>query len=610
MTMTANPATVDKLLAANVRFVLPRYQRRYTWGEEEWEALWEDILTTVDRNNNGSSYTHFLGPLVTMKVSGHGASRGPTPYFVVDGQQRLTTILLLFKAAYDIAVTHNIAAAQQDVRPYIWANDGEPKLIPTRKDQNAFECALTGDPGALEGYGGQIANAYERFVAWISDKYAAGNWSEEEREENFRNLIDVVAQQFQLVEIHLSDNNDYAYEVFHSLNTKGSPLAESDKIRNYVLLKISPLGDHEVDNFYRDTWQPIEDVTADAANARQAIKALDRFFYLWTSIVPNKQFRESQLFGHFKDVVDAKAARRHAPAVEDDATGAPEALREIAQDILGYAPAYQHIRSPDRFEQGERSLRARLEALGCLGVREVADYVLLEIMRQYLGNRPHALDHVESVLKIIESYLVWRRLCGIPGKQNNRIFVGLAHHIRERAQHPSEIADVITNILSRDQAGGDRWPRFDELVHGVENQRAFWPGRAAWTRVSAYILARIESHLCRDQQLPALDTLTIEHIMPQAAGPEWLNDNRQDYADMNDRRDNLPNLTLLTTAEQARAGARAFEWKRLEIYSSSRFSITQRLGNVRTWNLEQLQQRAKFLADQVREIWPYPGEGG
>jgi hypothetical protein len=223
-----------------------------------------------------------------------------------------------------------------------------------------------------------------------------------------------------------------------------------------------------------------------------------------------------------------------------------------------------------------------------------------------MEQRPSHAYYLELALKRVESYLVWRRLWGISGKQNNRIFLAMANFLRENlAQNPSldRLPDLVERYLLNSE-GEDRWPVENELRHGIQSQRAYWPGRPAWSRVTRYILCQIEGNL-RENGAPRLDDMTLEHIMPRENTDDWQEACGNEYLDMYQRVDNLANLTLLPAGAQGQAGSMTFNRKKA-VYQNSEIEMTQRLCNYSGWGIEQLQSRAHELANIVETVWPRP----
>jgi hypothetical protein len=251
----AQVAELSWLLRDGSCYTVPLYQRRYAWRAEgkghPLDDLWEDVRTTLQRKRDGQHYMHFFGPLVVISSSVAGL------FFLVDGQQRLTTMIVFVKALREAAQQRGFIAMVAKADAFLLS--GQPglpderrlKLIPARDDREDLLAIL--GLRAAANTDGLIFQAFNWLKRRIQDDFVAG-WNDKESEQNLSDVFDVVTSRFQMVRIEIG-GDEYAYEIFHSLNTKGTPLAESDKVKNYCFMKMSPLGEAELDAFHRDVWE-------------------------------------------------------------------------------------------------------------------------------------------------------------------------------------------------------------------------------------------------------------------------------------------------------------------------------------------------------------------
>ncbi|MFM9108432.1 MAG: DUF262 domain-containing protein, partial [Chloroflexota bacterium] len=239
----ASETYVLPLLDGARQYVVPLFQRTYSWGRPEWATLLSDIESLID---SPSAPSHFLGSIVTMP-----APSGPEfpTVFLIDGQQRLTTLLILLAALRD-GVKDSDAELGEKIDNRYLTNPFEKdraryKLIPTRVDQKAFFDVMEGSPASSH----TISEAYKFFLAQIRKKPSA----------ELAQLALAIVSQLVLVSISLA-NDDNPYLIFESLNAKGRELTQSDLIRNYFLMGGSP---EAQEILYNTKWKPLDDYLPD-----------------------------------------------------------------------------------------------------------------------------------------------------------------------------------------------------------------------------------------------------------------------------------------------------------------------------------------------------------
>ena len=246
--MEAKQVIFQELLNGARQYVVPLYQRTYSWEERQWEQLWDDIL---DIYSMESPRHHFIGSVVTQQV--HTAPEGLPTYTLIDGQQRMTTLFILLSVVREHAAgqKENWKSLADEIHKTCLINefkegDEHFKLMPTQGDRAPFAKIISGE---TPDSGAQIEKARQYF-----DKLVRSGDSEGD-EFNLRKLHSCIVNHLDMVSIHL-DKDDSPNRIFESLNNTGLPLSVADLIRNYVLMNIPDIEQQE--RTYTEDWYPME----------------------------------------------------------------------------------------------------------------------------------------------------------------------------------------------------------------------------------------------------------------------------------------------------------------------------------------------------------------
>lgn len=239
--MHANQTDVQRILGGVQQYVIPLFQRPYSWDTKQWTTLWQDLL---DLCEDDKPRHHFIGSIVTMPSK--SVPEGVTKFILIDGQQRLTTLLVLLAVIRDKArqLPSNLADKIDDLLLKNRHQDDTDtyKLLPTQMDRSAFFAVMDGNSRPKEG---QIACAFEFFEKRLRLR----------TEIDLEKLYTVVGKNLVLVSIVL-DKDDNPYLIFESLNAKGEPLTQADLIRNYFFMRIHVNAQEKTFNQH---WMPMQE---------------------------------------------------------------------------------------------------------------------------------------------------------------------------------------------------------------------------------------------------------------------------------------------------------------------------------------------------------------
>lgn len=552
--MKAGEVVFQKLLDGKIQYVVPLYQRTYSWEEEQWEQLWEDLLEiyVMDAPKN-----HFIGSVVTQQIPNEPES--VSRYTLIDGQQRMTTMFIL------LSVIRQLAAAE----PEIWNrladeilntclinefNDGDEyvKLMPTQQDRVPFRSVVNGEPAAS---GSQIERARSYFFDKLQDGDVDGNPM------NLRKLHSCIVNRLDMVSIHL-EQDDSPNRIFESLNNTGMPLSVADLIRNYFLMNITdPL--HQ-ETAYNDYWYPMEQALSQGG---QNVSA--NFF--WHYLMKDGSLpRKDETYDEMKIAFDRPTQQI--------------AIRAL-QDFAKFSSYYAQIT-----ESNTTTLNEHLATqINRLNQWEVAvAYPFLLKSWDAVASGDIQVGELVAAMEMIESFVVRRTICGVPTNQLRRIFAQLSAQV--------DIQDFVDS--ARNHLLANRWPTDDEFVSKLVEFPLYSRGRAARTRL---VLWSLERSFGSKETPEDTDDITIEHVMPQTLSAEWVLELRNGAQDVHERwLHTIGNLTL--TGYNPELSNQSFEFKKAW-YDKANFELSKSIQSCDRWTEQTIRKRAAELARRAVQIW-------
>jgi uncharacterized protein with ParB-like and HNH nuclease domain len=555
----AAEAKIQKVLEGSKQFLVPHYQRPYSWKEEQWQVLWNDLGELLE---DADPKPHFLGSIVSSPA--RSVPEGVEKRLLIDGQQRLTTLLVLLTLIRDRARETGATRLAERIQDLVTNRheDGHDhyKLLPTQgedpseSDRETFIRLVSGT-SAVPKTG--IGASYHFFDSKLRRANAP----------DLDSLMRVITGKLTLVSIIL-DEKDNPHRIFESLNGKGRPLSHADLIRNYFFMRIHE-GDHE--RIYVDLWRPMQ--------RRLGEEALTDFVRHYLT-QRGQVIRETDIYTALKATVDTDA----------DKIGGPI---DHLKRLVRYSEHYAVLLRPET-AQTER-LRERLARLNRLEVT-VAYPFLLSVYTEYAaGSLPEAA--FVTILDTLENFLVRRFVCGVPTHGLNKIFAPLY----EQATRASD-GDLVAGVRKTLSANSRAYPKDDDFRTRLKSARLYGGGeRREKTKL---ILERLEEAL-KHKEVVVTGSLTIEHVMPQTLTAEWrahLGSSAEE--DHEEFLHTLGNLTL--TSYNAELSNSSFEEKK-KLFATSHIELNRHFGELQRWTADEIEQRAEVLADSALAIWPYFG---
>lgn len=552
--MEATPTPMISYFSGFKQNMVPLFQRRYTWADREWRTLWEDVAGFYGHESADLKSTHFMGAVVTMPA--RSVPVGVSKFLVIDGQQRLTTVAILLCAIRD-----ELDAAEQVLKARIQRHyltnegfDGSDffKLLPTQGDRPAYSPLIQNSKASLPD--SRFKQCYDFFRRRLKDHDDDGNLFD------VRHFLEIVETRLMVVMIDLSDNDD-PYLIFESLNFKGSPLEQSDLVRNYFLMRFPVTEQQQV---YDDLWLPMQ---------TRLGPSLTEFMRHFLG-AEGEEIRKGDVYAAIKRLV---------------ADSATASVRLLMSRMENLSVLYSRIATLADDESNQQLARffARFRRLDF----GTAYPLLLSLYEDHADGQFDAEEFIEC-LRILDSYIVRRMVAGVPSNSLSGTFISLC----KSKPVTNEPAAWLSGVLARE--GRNRRWLTDAEFHDSWLKRPIYPGR-----VCPVILECIEEHFGHHESVEFANA-TIEHIMPQTLSPAWVQDLGDNASDIHSEWVNtIGNLTL--TGYNPELGNMGYSDKR-SIYAMSHFELNRYFAAYETWSGSEIQRRAKTLFQKALELWPRP----
>lgn len=576
--MKASDTNVHTLLQGTKVFLVPNFQRRYSWKRDQWESLWTDVLREYQRPRDGSGKVsgHFLGSVVLHPAPGPASI--VAQYLVIDGQQRLTTLLTLLAAIRDAR-----QALEEDFDPneydhqYIFNpfhKNTPHRLVPTTYDRDAYNETI-----ANRAPTGNIGQAY----SWFRDKiYKVAD----EDAVDLGELAHTILVRLVLVEI-TTGGSDSINSIFNTLNSKGMPLSSADLIRNELLLNIEP---DQSDGVHRQYWLPMERKLTKEKAAGGGVDDSKLINYFWTQELRHDgSVAAKDLFPEFERRL------RTALSKSADRPGTARAwLERWYQQHDLYAACLDPHHDGGLAAEIPPTLRQHLSALSAWGSAPAVP-VQFAIVVGVLEGRYEA-DDAERALEVLIGYLVRRSLAGIPTNNLNRMLSSVPSYLESNS---GPVDYLLSKILSRP---GYRWPSDADVLDGVQTTPIYATTKRAQSK---FILAAVERHM-EPKETVGFDKLSVEHVMPQTINALWI-----DYLQrigtsaeaMVALLHTLGNLTL--TGYNSELGQDLFVDKRRD-YEKSPLKLNRELARTQEWGPDEIRDRSQMIGAVLVRLFRGP----
>ena len=542
---TEQTALTD-LLRTNIQFQIPIYQRTYDWTRQNVRQLYDDIVRAGGGEQD--SY-HFIGAITCM-ILPKRIRDNVTQYQLIDGQQRITSLMLLLRALRDVhGEKTQFSDAMIDERLFN-THEGKGgayyhKMVMFDDDDRAFREIMGG--GTTAGSGNMAANA-GHFTEWLRTAEPDQVWY------GIKSLSAVVIK---------LETKDDAQAIFESMNSTGLDLSETDMIQNYMLMAKEPDWQKRI---YEDYWRPMERRLGERDS-----REFDEFLRSYLMMRMKRSIPKRKIYAEFKEYMSGRDRE------------------EEIRDIYRHSGYYAEILGvSSQFGSQFHNLKREIQNIRNQDTT-VANPLLLKVLAD-CDDRTVSAEDAKAVLSLLDSYLLRSYVCGTV-KGGNKVLPKLISGI-----DPARYVDSIEEALMGMPATA-RYPR-DAMFRDHLERFPLYMSRA----ICKYVLVRLEEKSGRGRLDP--DSLEIEHIMPQTLTMEWKEDLGERWEDTHERYvHTIGNLTL-TESNQEMGNSRFSEKK--ATYESSRLHMTRGLAKHDKWDEDEIRKRMMQLAEAATGLWPCP----
>jgi uncharacterized protein with ParB-like and HNH nuclease domain len=560
--MNVEVLNIKQFLKDDLEYIIPIFQRTYSWGKEQWEQLWDDIDLLVRKTyeNPNEPPEHFMGSVVTL-----AKGRNNEKFYLIDGQQRVTTIHLFLFALRTLVEAKKYTDLAGRISFYLQnQHPTRPKIVPSELDRDAYMLLWNKQAPSYKAEH-RIFAAYDYFRQKLQ-KYI--------REFEPQEVFDVLLNNMVIIRVRLQDRDD-PYSVFESLNAKGMPLSIADLIHN-LLFMYAPEEKH--DSLNNDYWMPLyKRLTAPALSqtgkATDSNRYITDFFFNYQMADSHTWVSKSSLYTEFKETLKKL-----------------DSSESIFPKLHRASIHYERLLNPQ--QEPDDQIRERLRNLSYLQI--TVYYPLLLNLYTYFEAGQLTKEEFLECLTMLETYLIRFILC--IGKVNdglNRLFPLMSKNLGG-ANMPQLLKDFLLSkkpVLVTDQRilkdGAHA-----ELYKKINN-----------SPICLYILASIENRLSgRDEELN-LENLEIQRIAPSELTEPWRNEWGRDKISLyNELSNTIGNITLMRKDEIVSSNL-SFIDKRKR-YQNSSLELNRMVAKAEQWNAEAVERRAKELLKVALEVWP------
>jgi uncharacterized protein with ParB-like and HNH nuclease domain len=561
--MKANETKVDKFLATNeTTFAIPVYD----WTLFQCKQLLHDIIET---GKNDKTNAHFIGSIVYVHDDVYTAS-GLTELTIIDGQQRLTTITLIYIALYRLAKELDNQMLVNRIQKTYLINEFAPeeeklKLKPTENNKEALRHILNSTDGEeFKGYSKIIEN-FDYFRSAINA-------------ENFE-VIQRGLSKLIFVDIALDRQKDNPQRIFESLNSTGLELSQADLIRNYILMGLSRTNQ---DRIYKSYWEVIEKNAKDETlNKTRVSEFIRDYLTLKNKEIPNK----GDVYAKFK---------------EKYPTSTIDELELVLTELKSLVKYYNKLTNPKN--EPDKLIRTQLEYINRLEIN-VAFPFLMKVYEDFSNDIIDKATFI-SVLSTVQSFTFRRFILGLPTNALNKIFMGLY----DKVEPNNYLFSIQKSLLQR--SGVQRFPRNTETINALKEKDVY----NIKPKNRTYLLERLENFQNNEPvAIEGNSDITIEHIFPQNPDPKWkIELGAEEYNLIKENYLNtIGNLTL--SGNNGKLSNKPFLDKKImnvdgkeQGYNFSRLWLNRDLKEKTKWDKSEIEERANTISERFIKIWELP----
>ena len=566
--MQAGETTLNKLLNTSRQFIVPIFQRNYSWQKSQYEQLWFDILRA---SKFKEKQNHFIGSIVYIDM-GTPAGR-PQQLLLIDGQQRLTTISILLCAIKDYVQKFNLETKLINLakikNQFLYNSDeideDRYKLLLNVQDKETYIKLIDNTIFTVNKPATNIIKCYEFFYERIEDFI-----------KEYGQIDEIYAGIFKLslVSISLDKDSDNPQMIFESMNSTGKDLSQTDLLRNYLLMDLTP---EKQTRLYKTYWKPMEELFGEDIY-KNDVNKFDYFIRDFLTLKSDTGYicKINNVYENFKRYYLDNNCEKFA----------------VLKDLFTYAKYYACI---DLLQENDDELKLYWQEFKKLDSHVVYPF-LLKLYDDY-SRQILIKEDFKKILQVVISYLWRRAICEIPTNSLSKTFATLYQAVDKE--------DYVNSVIKAFvfKSSYKRFPSDYEVREKLQTKDIYH------FRLRKYLLEALENYYHKEPIDLNTANYTIEHIMPQniehnLSWQQMLGENWQEVHSL--YLHTLGNLTI--TGYNAEMSNKSF-WEKVNGESGfkhSHLKLSESIVQCDVWNKKAIQRRTNILTDIILKIWKYP----
>lgn len=548
--------------SSGCQFVIPVFQRNYTWTAEKEVKQYLNDLTRV---LTGEYNNHFLGILIYLHKT---IDFSTSELSIIDGQQRLTTTFLIIYAIRRLFKESgednrvNQLDGQYLTNPY-HADKIKYKLKPLVSDDDVYRCIVEERFDDIDNPNSRVLKNYNYIRAFLNNLLVEGYTANE---------ILLALDKLYVVCVPISEE-DNAQKIFESINATGVKLTAADLIRNFLLMDLSS---DDQEKYYKNYWKKIEDLVSADSNV------LEMFFRMFLAIKTFTLVPKNGVYRSFVDWVTNEGVK----------------TEKLMKELLDYAKIFNLINQA-KLESVSKELRDALVDFR----KNNSDLPISAVMEFYRLYKENKIDEstLANLIKSINAYLLRRSICDMDSQNISKLFPTLLKKVLETCS--GDYINIVS-VLNQEMVGnnadtsGSYMPTNQQMHELLNNANVY---KRPALRI---ILDRLE---LTDNPAPVdLSALSIEHLMPQTPTEEWLAELDTDEETYIANLHRLGNLTLAAKPDNSKMSNLGWKFKNEILKGTSHLTLNLELLSIEKWKLENIDARTSVLIDKICQAYPYP----
>lgn len=566
--LQAGETTLNKLLNTSRQFIVPIFQRNYSWQKSQYEQLWFDILRA---SKFKEKQNHFIGSIVYIDM-GTPAGR-PQQLLLIDGQQRLTTISILLCAIKDYVQKFNLETKLINLakikNQFLYNSDeideDRYKLLLNVQDKETYIKLIDNTIFTVNKPATNIIKCYEFFYERIEDFIKQDGQIDEIYAGIFK---------LSLVSISLDKDSDNPQMIFESMNSTGKDLSQTDLLRNYLLMDLTP---EKQTRLYKTYWKPMEELFGEDIY-KNDVNKFDYFIRDFLTLKSDTGYicKINNVYENFKRYYLDNNCEKFA----------------VLKDLFTYAKYYARI---DLLQEKDDELKLYWQEFKKLDSHVVYPF-LLKLYDDY-SRQILIKEDFKKILQVVISYLWRRAICEIPTNSLSKTFATLYQAVDKE--------DYVNSVIKAFvfKSSYKRFPSDYEVREKLQTKDIYH------FRLRKYLLEALENYYHKEPIDLNTANYTIEHIMPQNIehNLSWQQMLGEDWQEMHSLYlHTLGNLTI--TGYNAEMSNKSFVEKvnGESGFKHSHLKLNESIAQSDVWNKKAIQRRTNILTDIILKIWKYP----